>query len=69
MSPTPHVEHRQTDGQTNRRYQMYYLPCFAVDKYCAVTGLQVLGHGKYGALFLPIQTHAMNLRGYQRFYG
>ena len=24
-------EHRQTNGRTVGRYQMYYLPCFAVD--------------------------------------
>ncbi len=26
-------EHRWTDGRTDRRYQTYYLPCFAVDNY------------------------------------
>ncbi len=26
----------QTDGRTNAHYQMYYLPCFAIDKYIAI---------------------------------
>ena len=26
------LERLQTDGQTDRRYQTYYLPCFAVEK-------------------------------------
>ncbi len=27
---------RRTDGQTDGRYQVHYLPRFAVDKYCEI---------------------------------
>ncbi len=31
MSKQQHITYGRTDGQTDGRYQTYYLPCFAVD--------------------------------------
>ncbi len=32
-----------TNGQTDRRYKKYYLPCFAVDNYVVMTDTKSVG--------------------------